>query len=62
MSQRDIIRKIIEFGRPRGFVTFDQLNKLLPSTEAMPEDIEAIMMTLSDEGINVIEDDQPLPG
>ena len=62
MSRRDIIRKAIEFARQRGFVTFDQLNELLlnelsPSTESTPEEIEAILKALNDEGINVIDGD-----
>ena len=46
MPGSDIIRRVIEFGRQRGFVTFDQLNGLLPSTTT-PEDIEAVMAALS---------------
>ena len=59
MPRQDIIRKIIEFGRMRGFVTFDQLNELLPSARTAPQDIEALLEALSDEGINVIDNDQP---
>jgi hypothetical protein len=40
---------------PSGFVTFNQLNELLPSTTTAPEDIEALLEALSDEGIHVIE-------
>jgi RNA polymerase primary sigma factor len=40
-------------------VTFDELNELLPSTTTTPEYIEALMQALSDEGINVIEDEGP---
>jgi hypothetical protein len=59
MPSSDIVRKAIELGRDRGFVTFNELNELLPSTMTAPEDIEAVMMALSDEGINVIEDEGP---
>jgi Sigma-70 factor, region 1.1 len=59
MPRNDIIRKAIELGRDKGFVTFDELNELLPSTMTAPEDIEAVVMALSDEGINVIADDGP---
>ena len=55
--RNDIVRKAIELGHLQGFVTFDQLNELLPSTTASPEEIEAVMVALSDEGIRVIEDD-----
>jgi RNA polymerase primary sigma factor len=57
MPRSDIIRKAIALGRRKGFVTFDELDGLLPSTTTTPEDIEAVMATLSDEGINVIGDD-----
>jgi RNA polymerase primary sigma factor len=59
MQRNDIIRKAIELGRDRGFVTFNELNELLPSTTATPEYIEGILAALSDEGINVIEDEGP---
>jgi RNA polymerase primary sigma factor len=58
MRRSDIILKVIEFGRDRGFVTFDELNELLPSNTTGPEDIEAVMAALSDEGINVVEGDE----
>jgi RNA polymerase primary sigma factor len=55
MARIDTIRKAIELGRDKGFVTFDELNELLPSATTAPEDIEAVMAALSDEGIKVIE-------
>ena len=58
MIRQSMIQRIIELYRQRGFVTFDQLNALLPSTTTEPEDIEAIMEALSDEGINVVDEDQ----
>ena len=58
MRRTEIIRKAIELGRVHGFVTFDQLNQLLPSeSAATPEDIEAIVKALGDEGINLVEGD-----
>ena len=59
MPWSDIIQKAIELGRDKGFVTFGELDKLLPSTTTSPEYIEAVMEALSDEGINVIEDEGP---
>jgi hypothetical protein len=52
MPRSDMVRKIIEFGRQKGFVTFDELNELLPATTTAPEGIEAVMEFLSDEGID----------
>jgi Sigma-70 factor, region 1.1 len=59
MPWSDIIGKAIKFGRQKGFVTFGELNELLPSTTTAPEDIEALLSALSDEGIDVIEDEGP---
>jgi hypothetical protein len=55
MELQSMIRRAIELGRPKGFITFDQLNELVPSTTTAPEDIEAIMEALSDEGINIVD-------
>jgi RNA polymerase primary sigma factor len=53
MELARVIRAAIEIGHRTGFVIFDQLNELLPSATTTPEDIEAIMQALSDEGIRV---------
>jgi hypothetical protein len=55
MDIQAIIRKAIEIGDQPGFVTFDQINALLPSDLANPEDIEALLEALSARGINVTE-------
>src|SRR5258708_3225125 len=48
-------KKMIKEGKKGGFVTFDQLNEVLPSDTTSPEQIEDIMSMLSDMGINVSE-------
>src|SRR6187431_1974710 len=49
------VKKMIKQAKKRGFVTFDQLNAVLPSDTTSPEQIEDIMSMLSDMGINVSE-------
>ncbi len=51
------VKKMIKQAKKRGFVTFDQLNEVLPSDTTSPEQIEDIMAMLSDMGINVSEAD-----
>src|ERR1700677_708893 len=51
------VKKMIKQAKKRGFVTFDQLNEVLPSDTTSPEQIEDIMSMLSDMGINVSEAD-----
>src|ERR1700684_1689406 len=49
------VKKMIKQAKKRGYVTFDQLNEVLPSDTTSPEQIEDIMSMLSDMGINVSE-------
>src|SRR6202048_1236934 len=49
------VKKMIKQAKKRGFVTFDQLNEVLPSDTTSPEQIEDIMSMLADMGINVSE-------
>src|SRR5664279_4459799 len=52
------VKKMIKQAKKRGFVTFDQLNEVLPSDTTSPEQIEDIMSMLSDMGINVVEQEE----
>ncbi|MGQ4273241.1 RNA polymerase sigma factor RpoD [Terrihabitans sp. B22-R8] len=49
------VRRMIKAAKKRGYVTFDELNEVLPSDSTSPEQIEDIMAMLNDMGINVIE-------
>jgi RNA polymerase primary sigma factor len=49
------VKKMIKAAKKRGFVTFEQLNEVLPSDSTSPEQIEDIMAMLSEMGINVTE-------
>ena len=52
------VKKMIKVAKKRGYVTYDELNSVLPSEEVASEQIEDIMAMLSDMGINVVEDDE----
>jgi len=52
------VRKMIKQAKKRGYVTFDQLNEVLPSDSTSPEQIEDVMSMLSEMGINVIENEE----
>ncbi len=51
------VKKIIAKGKERGYVTYDELNKLLPAGEFTSEQIDETMAMLSDIGINLVEDE-----
>ncbi|MFX0544869.1 RNA polymerase sigma factor RpoD [Roseovarius sp. S1116L3] len=57
MSQA-AIKKMISEAREKGFITYDQLNKVLPPDQVSSEQIEDVMSMLSEMGINIIENDE----
>ncbi|MCU0831010.1 MAG: RNA polymerase sigma factor RpoD [Rhizobiaceae bacterium] len=52
----DSVKRFIKNAKKRGFVTMDELNAVLPSEEVTSEQIEDVMSTLSEMGINVVEE------
>src|SRR6056297_3068242 len=58
MSQT-AVKKMIAEAKERGYITYDQLNDVLPPAQVSSEQIEDVMSMLSEMGINVIEDDEP---
>ena len=57
MSQAAVKRMIAD-ARERGYITYDQLNAVLPPEQVSSEQIEDVMSMLSEMGINVIENDE----
>ncbi|HHL20680.1 MAG TPA: RNA polymerase sigma factor RpoD, partial [Aliiroseovarius sp.] len=57
MSQESI-KKMIAAARDKGYITYDQLNKVLPPDQVSSEQIEDVMSMLSEMGINIIEDEE----
>ena len=57
MSKQNV-KKLIKQAKDRGYVTYDDLNEVLPSDETSSEKIEDIMSMLSEMGINVIDADE----
>src|SRR5271163_1333196 len=52
------VRKMITKAKQRGYVTYDELNKVLPSDKVSSEQIEDTMSMLNEMGINVIESEE----
>ncbi|MEP3276592.1 MAG: RNA polymerase sigma factor RpoD [Stappiaceae bacterium] len=52
------VKKMIKAAKKRGFVTYEELNTVLPSAQVSSEQIEDIMSMLSDMGINVIDQEE----
>ncbi len=56
------VRKMITRSKQRGYVTYDELNRVLPSDKVSSEQIEDTMAMLSEMGINVIESEEQEEG
>ncbi len=50
-----IISKLVAVGEKKGFVTHDQVNKALPTTSFSTEQIEDVMTSLVEQGIQVVQ-------
>jgi RNA polymerase primary sigma factor len=53
------IKKLITRAKKRGYITYDELNEALPQDQMSSEQIEDVMSSLSEMGINIIENDEP---
>ena len=49
------VKRLIAKGKERGYITFDELNAVLPSEQNSSEQIEDVMAMLSEMGIQVVE-------
>ena len=52
------LKKLINKGKSRGYITVDELNGALPPEKESSEQIEDVMAMISDMGINLIENDE----
>ena len=55
------VKKFIKQAKTRGYVTMDELNKVLPSEEVTSEAIEDTLAMLSEMGVNVVEAEDDAP-
>ncbi|WP_456623526.1 MULTISPECIES: RNA polymerase sigma factor region1.1 domain-containing protein [unclassified Bradyrhizobium] len=56
MDWPEVVRQAALLAEKTGYVTFHQLNELMPSTKTEPEDIEAVLAALSERGIRIEEE------
>ena len=56
-TQSAAVKRLIARGRERGYITFDELNAVLPPDQMSSEQIEDVMATLSEMGIQVVENE-----
>src|ERR1700689_3046165 len=52
------VKKMIKQAKKRGYVTYEQLNAVMPSEEVTSEKIEDILAMMNEMGINVVENEE----
>ncbi len=55
MREKDIFEEIIDIGKRRGILTYDEINDALPSEFFSPDEIEDLMDILQDMGVKVVD-------
>ena len=50
------VKRLLDKGKARGYITVEELNKALPSERESSEQIEDIMAEISDMGISIISE------
>ncbi|MCB1563270.1 MAG: sigma-70 family RNA polymerase sigma factor, partial [Alphaproteobacteria bacterium] len=53
-----IIKKLVKKGKDAGFLTYDEINKILPAGDFTSEQIDEAMATLSDIGIQLVDKEE----
>jgi RNA polymerase primary sigma factor len=61
MKERDIFEEIVNLGKRRGILTYDEINEALPSEFFSPDELEDLMDVLSDMGVKVVDYEEGIP-
>lgn len=61
MKEKDIFDEIINIGKKRGSITYDEINEALPSEFFSPDEIEDLMDLLQDIGVKVVDQEHASP-
>src|ERR1700723_4651588 len=56
------VKRLIAKGKERGYITFDELNAILPPDQNSSEQIEDVMANFSEMGIQVVESEESEDG
>jgi RNA polymerase primary sigma factor len=60
--QTAAVKRLVARGKERGYITFDELNTILPPDQNSSEQIEDLMASLSEMGIQVVESEEQEEG
>jgi RNA polymerase primary sigma factor len=57
----DDIKKLIDAGKEKGYLTYDQVNDLIPGDVHSPDDLDDLLTTIGTQGIDVLDSGKGLP-
>ena len=57
----DDIKKLIDAGKEKGYLTYSEVNDLIPHDVHSPEDLDDLLTTIGTQGIDVLEGPSKLP-
>jgi len=57
----DDIKKLIDVGKEKGYLTYSEVNDLIPHDVHSPEDLDDLLTTIGTQGIDVLEGPAKLP-
>ncbi|MFZ4644551.1 MAG: RNA polymerase sigma factor RpoD [Gemmataceae bacterium] len=55
---QDHLRALIDLGRDKGYLTYSQVNEVLPEEDASPDRIDRLLIVLEEHGIELIDDSE----
>jgi RNA polymerase primary sigma factor len=55
------IKKLIDAGKEKGYLTYDQVNDLIPGDVHSPDDLDDLLTTIGTQGIDVLDSTKGLP-
>ena len=61
MIERDVLEEIIDIGKRRGTLTYDEINDALPSEFYSPDELEDLMDLLHELGVKVVDYEEHTP-
>src|SRR3989337_3901174 len=54
MNKTELVEELIDLGKKRGTLTYDEINDALPSEFSSPDELEEVLDLLEDMGIEVV--------
>jgi RNA polymerase primary sigma factor len=58
MREKDIFEEIIEIGKKRGVLTYEEINDALPAEFFSPDELEDLMDLLQDMGVKIVDNEE----